>query len=180
KATTTKKHMEYSDAELIAVLEKASGGILGAILAIDKRASFPLKLRFARDYYRNNIVLVGDAAHAIHPLAGQGANLGLLDAAALAEVLLAGLKNNRPISSSYMLRKYERWRKGDNLAMLASMDFLKRMFTGSFGLRGRLRATGMNAINGHLPIKNYLNRYAMGLRGDLPSMAYGRRCWHNH
>jgi len=174
---TTKQNLVQSEAEFLSALTQASGGILGDVKSVGERVSFPLALQYAAHYSRENVVLVGDAAHSVHPLAGQGANMGMLDAAALVEVLLDARSAGRPFSSPQVLRKYERWRKGDNLAMLASMDLLKRIFTGSWGSFEAVRSVGMNAVNSLQPLKDAFNRHAMGLRADLPRLAYGESCW---
>jgi len=113
----------------------------------------------------------------VHPLAGQGANLGLLDAAALGELVLKAHNQQLSLSSHHVLRRYERWRKGDNFAMLGALDVLKRTYGISFSPLNKARALGMNLINTTLPAKNYFNRYAMGLRKGLPGLAYGKPCW---
>jgi 2-octaprenylphenol hydroxylase len=113
----------------------------------------------------------------MHPLAGQGANAGLLDSAAIAEVIIKAKQQKRPIASQHCLRNYERWRKGDNLAMMASMDMINK----TYGLSAQpligLRSAGMNWVNQTTWLKNYLNQYAMGLRNDLPKLANGQICW---
>ncbi len=174
---TTNQNLEQSEADFLSALTQASDGILGDVKSTGDRASFPLALQYATRYSNENVVLVGDAAHSVHPLAGQGANMGMLDAAALAEVLLDAKSVGRPLSSRQVLRKYERWRKGDNLAMLASLDLLKRLFTGSLGSFEAVRSIGMNAVNRMQPVKDTFNRHAMGLRNDLPRLAYGESCW---
>ncbi|MGR9107323.1 MAG: UbiH/UbiF/VisC/COQ6 family ubiquinone biosynthesis hydroxylase [Gammaproteobacteria bacterium] len=177
KSATTKRCLEMPEGIFVQELERASGGILGKLGLAGPRAAFPLKLQVARNYFRDGVVLVGDAAHSVHPLAGQGANLGILDAAALAETVISARDRKRPIAGSNTLRKYERWRKGDNLAMLAGMDFLHRVFLYSPPGFDYLRSFGMNLINRGAPIKNLFNRYAMGLRPDLPGLASGKSCW---
>ncbi len=174
---TAKKTLTLSDSEFLVVLNEASGGILGQIQSAGKRVSFPLALHYTTSYSDKNLVLIGDAAHAVHPLAGQGANMGMLDAAALAQVVMQARQEGRALSSRMVLRRYERWRKGDNLAMLWGLDLLKRTFTGGMTPIGMVRSAGMNAVNSMQPIKNYLNSYAMGLREDLPQLAYGESCW---
>ena len=173
----TKKNLALDKEDFLHELEKASAGVLGKIEDCGKRVSFPLSLQFAKDYTGERVALVGDVIHAVHPLAGQGANLGLLDAAALGELILQAHNQQRPISSPHVLRRYERWRKGDNLAMLAALDVLKRTYGISFAPFNQTRALSMNLINKTLPLKNYFNRYAMGLRKDLPGLAYGKPCW---
>lgn len=144
---------------------------LGEIVEVVERGSFPLRLQHTVDYVRERIALVGDAAHAIHPLAGQGVNLGVLDAAALAETLLSAHDSRRDIGSLATLRRYERWRKGQNVAMMLSMDGFKRLFGSDLAAVKLARNIGLNATNSMAPLKRLFMDYAMGKRGDLPKMA---------
>lgn len=144
---------------------------LGRVTASGPRAVFPLRLQHATRYMRRRVVLVGDAAHTIHPLAGQGVNLGLLDAGALAEVLRDAAAAGRDPGAESVLRRYERWRKGDNLLMMGAMDGFKRLF-GSTSTPLRLaRNLGLNLVDAASPVKHRIIQYAMGLRGDLPRIA---------
>lgn len=144
---------------------------LGAVTAIDARATFPLRLLHARRYIARRLALIGDAAHAIHPLAGQGVNLGLLDAAALAEVVLDAVAAGRDPGAESTLRRYERWRKGDNLFMMLGMDGLERLFGAQSSPVRLARNLGLNLTDSLPPVKNYLIQQAMGLSGDLPRLA---------
>jgi 2-polyprenylphenol 6-hydroxylase len=144
---------------------------LGAILEVGPRAAFPLRLQHAHAYVKPGVVLIGDAAHVIHPLAGQGVNLGLLDAATLAEVLSDAVAADRNIGSFKVLRRYERWRKGDNLLMLGIMDGFKRLFGNTLPPVRLLRNLGLNLTDAAGPLKNLIARRAMGLEGDLPRLA---------
>ncbi len=153
-------------------LSEASDGVLGAVLSSGARASFPLRLLHARRYTVPRFALVGDSAHAVHPLAGQGANMGFIDAAALAQVLLEGLEEGYDPGDEILLRRYERWRKGENLAVMAALDGLKRIF-GGMPLQP-LGARALWLVSRSTAAKNMLIRRAMGLDGDLPRAALRR------
>lgn len=135
---------------------------LGAVEWCDRRFGFPLRQRHADSYVKENVVLAGDAAHTIHPLAGQGVNLGIRDAAVLAEELRAGLAAGRRLNDPVVLGRYERRRKGDNLGMMWTMEGLHRLF-GAQPLALRwLRNTGLNLVDRAAPLKNFLARRAIG------------------
>ena len=155
-------------------LQEASGGVLGEIQSSDARVSFPLRARHARHYCCPRVALVGDAAHTVHPLAGQGMNLGLLDAAALADTLTGALQQGQDFGDLRVLRHYERQRKGGNLKMLLGMDALHRLFQLPGPLFGPLRAAGLSAVNNTAFAKSRLMREALGLTGELPSSARSR------
>jgi 2-polyprenylphenol 6-hydroxylase len=151
-----------------AALLAASGGILGDVELTTPVASFPLKLQYALDYVKPRAVLLGDAAHAVHPLAGQGLNLGLLDCAALAEVLCEA-KDPDLLGEYRPLRRYERWRKSENLLAAAALDGLERLFADSNPAVARLRRAGLDAV-GRLPlVRRRLAQRALGLIGDVPA-----------
>ena len=137
------------------------------------RSAIPLTARYARDFARERLVLVGDAAHTIHPLAGQGVNLGLLDAAALAEQILRNQAAGKDIGLLANLRGYERWRKSEAASMLAAMEGLKRLFAGANPLKKLVRGAGLCAFDLLTPLKQSVIRAAMGLEGELPALAKG-------
>jgi 2-octaprenylphenol hydroxylase len=149
-------------------LTDASGGILGACELTTPVASFPLKLQYALDYVRPRAVLLGDAAHVVHPLAGQGLNLGLLDCASLAQVL-GDCGSAGACGELKVLRRYERWRRSENLLAATAMDGLERLFSNPSPVLSRLRMMGLDAV-GRVPfIKGALARQALGLSGDVPA-----------
>jgi 2-octaprenylphenol hydroxylase len=160
-----------------AELDVASGEVLGACEVTTPIASFPLTLQYALDYVRPRAVLVGDAAHAVHPLAGQGLNLGLLDCAVLAEVLggdslrLGGADLGGPVrfGEHKLLRRYERRRKSENVLAATVFDGLERLFSNDSAVLTRLRIAGLGAV-GRVPfVKRELATRALGLSGDVPA-----------
>lgn len=148
-------------------LTAASGEALGQCTLTTPLAKFPLKLQYAVDYARPRAVLLGDAAHVVHPLAGQGLNLGLLDCAALAQVLGdAGGPEN--FGDYRHLRRYERWRRSENLLAAAALDGLERLFSRTDPLSAGLRGAALSAV-GRMPfMKRRLAQRALGLAGDVP------------
>ena len=159
------------DAAFCRALTAASDGVLGEVLAVGPRGGFPLALRHADSYIAPRLVLVGDAAHGVHPLAGQGVNLGFLDAAVLADVLDEAKRAGRPVGGRPTLRRYERARKGGNIAMLGAMDLFKRLFGNDRVPLVLLRNLGLTAADRAGPLKQALTRRAMGLSGELPRLA---------
>lgn len=144
---------------------------LGEIEAVDPRYSFPLRAAHAAAYVRDGLALIGDAAHAIHPLAGQGVNLGLLDAAVLAEEIRRALDRKIAWWNEATLSRYARRRRAHNTLILNSMTGFQKLFGSQHPLLVVVRNIGMRATNGFLPVKQELARVAMGLAGDLPASA---------
>jgi 2-octaprenylphenol hydroxylase len=130
--------------------------------SISQRFMFPLRQRHASHYIKPGVALVGDAAHTIHPLAGQGVNLGFADVAALSEEICRGLDRGLGLDEFSMLQRYQRQRKAQNLAMMAAMEGFKRLFAEPLPLVRMLRNDGMNKLDGLLPVKKQLIRQAMG------------------
>lgn len=163
--------VEMDESRFLDQLQLAFGDKLGRMESTGPRGAFPLLLRHANRYSDERLVLVGNAAHAIHPLAGQGLNLGVSDVAALAEVLLQAQQDGQDIGELAVLRRYERWRKADNVAVMAAMDGFKRLFSNDNGALKLLRNAGLKLADRALPAKNLLIRRAMGLSGDLPRLS---------
>ncbi len=163
--------VRLDEADFLTQLQFAFGNVLGRMEHAGPRLALPLRLQHATEYVRPRLALVGDAAHTIHPLAGQGVNLGLLDAATLAEVLLDACAAKRGIGAYHVLRRYERWRKGDNLIMMAAMDGFKRLFGSHIPPVQWARNLGLGLTDAMPAAKRFIMRHAMGLEGDLPRIA---------
>jgi 2-octaprenylphenol hydroxylase len=155
--------LALDDAAFRAALGEAFDHRLGDIVDCGERMLFSLARQHAEHYVAPRIALVGDAAHVIHPLAGQGVNLGLKDVAELAGVLRAARARGRDIGAYGALRRYERARKGDNLAMMTAMDAFKHLFGSRLPPLRWIRNAGLDLVDAAQPLKNRIMRQAMGL-----------------
>ncbi len=162
---------EISPTDFGAAVAEAFESCLGEVELLGSRAGFPLSRAHATAYVKPRLALVGDSAHRIHPLAGQGANLGLMDVAALAQVILEARDRGRQDCGRHaLLRRYERWRRGENLAMMLAMDLLRDGFGSSNILLRGVRGLGLGVANRSPTLKAVVMRRAMGLEGDLPDL----------
>jgi len=150
---------------------EASEAKLGTLRLASERAAFPLIRLHAQSYVAPRVVLAGDAAHVVHPLAGQGMNLGLLDAAALAETIRDGRRNGYDPDDFLVLRRYERWRHGENLAMQSAFSGFKELFGARLAPVRAFRGAGMRLFDNTPPAKRLAMRIALGIAGDLPELA---------
>ena len=158
-----KSLMDLTDKDFCFELSKCSESRFGQIVDCGTRQLFPLKQSHSVNYSKDRVVLVGDAAHSIHPLAGQGANLGFFDAEALANEIKKGLSVGRTVSDPVTMDRYQRARKGHNLGMMVLMEGFKRIFAEDILSVRWLRNFGMSRIDELQPVKNYLAKRAMGL-----------------
>ena len=167
------KNLPYEDlkAELITMFPDCLGEV-NQVLGV---ASFPLKRQHAQSYVKPGVVLAGDAAHMINPLAGQGVNIGLLDAAALGEILIEASKKGEDISDISVLKRYEKLRRNENLKMMTVMDVFYQVFSNDVLPLKFIRNVGLGLAERILPAKNKVMRAAMGLEGNLPKLARGEK-----
>jgi len=163
--------MALDDAGFCRALEQAFEGRLGQVLHAEARLCVPLRQRHAKRYVDNGLVLIGDAAHTIHPLAGQGVNLGLLDAAVLAEELQRAQARGERLADERVLSRYERRRMPHNLALMAAMEGFERLFQADPLPLRWLRNTGLKWVDRRPEAKALFVRQALGLSGDLPDLA---------
>ncbi len=163
--------LTLDDAAFIAALNEALGSSeIGEVINVAQRAAFPLRLQHSKTYCKSRVVLVGDAAHTIHPLAGQGVNLGLMDVADLTQILERAHSKHQDIGVYSLLRKYERKRKGRNLLTMFSMDGFKRLFCNTDQPWVAIRNSGLSLTHKLNPLKNKIIRQAMGLTDDFPKL----------
>jgi 2-octaprenyl-6-methoxyphenol hydroxylase len=149
------------------------GAHLGAVKAAGARWSYPLSFHIARDFVKPRFALAGDCAHGIHPIAGQGLNLGLKDAAALTEVLLDAARLGQDIGALDVLKRYERWRRFDSVALAASTDALNRLFSNDIAPLRAIRDIGMGIVDSIGPARRFFMRHAGGDVGKLPRLMRG-------
>lgn len=154
-------------------LSRRFGNHLGKIRSAGHRWSYPLSFHLAREFVRPRFALAGDCAHGIHPIAGQGLNLGLKDAAALAEVLLDAGRLGRDIGALDTLKRYERWRRFDSFALAASTDALNRLFSNDIMPLRHLRDLGLGIVDAIGPARRFFMRHAGGDVGKLPRLMKG-------
>jgi 2-octaprenyl-6-methoxyphenol hydroxylase len=153
--------------------EKRMGGFLGKLELIAPMASYPLNLQHAERYWAERLILVGDAAHGIHPIAGQGLNMGLRDVAALTEVLSDSARLGLDLGHPDVARRYERWRRSDNSSVAFATDTLARLFGVKGALATNVRATGLGIVNRIAPLRKAFMTVARGEAGDLPPLLRG-------
>jgi 2-octaprenyl-6-methoxyphenol hydroxylase len=154
-------------------LAERFGDHLGALEIDGSRWSYPLALMQAASYTAPRLALVGDAAHVIHPIAGQGWNLGVRDVAALAELVVDAARLGLDLGSGELLRRYARWRRFDNLMLVAVTDGLNRLFSNNLAPVKLIRDLGLASVNRAPNLKRFLMRHAMGVVGDLPRLVRG-------
>ena len=157
--------------DFAAELDRASDGALGATRLVSERASFPLRRLAAHHYVAQRVALVGDAAHVVHPLAGQGVNLGLLDAAALAQLLLDAHQEREDPGALRVLRQYERWRKSEVAFMSSAIDTFDRFLAHGRGPLSKLAQRGLGWVNRSQELKRFFIARALGTEGELPRVA---------
>jgi len=159
--------------DLAGEIEAAMGSTLGAVTVEDRLAGFPLRLQVARDFVADRLALIGDAAHVIHPIAGQGLNLGLKDVAALAEVVVEALRLGLDAGSPDVLARYQRWRRLDTAAMAAATDTLNRLFSNDLAPVRALRDFGLGLVDRTPAAKSAFIRTAAGVGGGNPRLLTG-------
>ncbi|KGJ11673.1 2-octaprenyl-6-methoxyphenol hydroxylase /2-octaprenyl-3-methyl-6-methoxy-1,4-benzoquinol hydroxylase [Paracoccus versutus] len=168
--------MELPDDEFLAVLRPRFGDFLGEIRLVGPRFSYPLNLTLAERYVAPRVALVGDAAHGVHPIAGQGLNLGLRDVAVLAEVLVAARRRGEDIGADLVLARYEDWRRPDATALALGMDGVNALFSNANPLLRTAREIGMGLVDAIPPLRRGFMRQAAGLSLEpMPRLLTGRR-----
>jgi len=166
-------YLALDDGAFSAELATRFGGFLGEVALLGPRWSYPLSLLHATRYVDRRLVLAGDAAHAIHPIAGQGLNLGLRDVAALAEVLVEAHRLGLDLGGADIAARYQRWRRFDNTVLMFATDGLNRLFSNDLAPVRLARDLGLAAVDRIPPLKRLFMRHAMGVVGDLPRLLRG-------
>ncbi len=165
--------LSLSDEDFAAETEAAMGGFLGKITMLAPRSSYPLGFHHAAQITAKRLALAGDAAHAIHPIAGQGLNLGFRDVAAVAQVLVEGARLGLDLGDRQLLDRYQRWRSLDSLSVAFATDSLTRVYGVPGKAASAVRRFGMGLIERISPVKNRLMSEARGTSGDLPLLLRG-------
>jgi 2-octaprenyl-6-methoxyphenol hydroxylase len=166
--------MALHDDQFAAELARRFGDFLGDVRPVAPRWSYPLSFIHAHTYIGPRLVLIGDAAHAIHPIAGQGFNMGLRDAAALAEILVQARAEGRDIGSELTLSEFEDWRKFDNTLLTHACDIFNRLFSNNIGPLKHARRLGLGLVDKIAPARGFFMREASGQTGELPPLLRGQ------
>jgi 2-octaprenyl-6-methoxyphenol hydroxylase len=162
------------DEDYLNALSPVIGDFLGSINLVGDRFSYPLGLSLADSFIAKRTVLVGDSAHGIHPLAGQGLNLGLKDIAALTEVLALAKRRGESFSSKQVLERYQKWRRFDTSAMAFTTDSINKLFSNDNIILRSMRDIGLGSVNATPHLRRGFMRHAAGLSGDLPKLLQGQ------
>ena len=173
KTDLTPGFLALDDAAFSAQLAARFGPYYGEVAVAGGRAAHPLRLQHAERYTALRLALVGDAVHVIHPIAGQGWNLGLRDVAALAEVVVDARRLGLDVGTAGVLARYQRWRRFDNVLLAAMTDLLTRLFSNDIAPLRAVRDIGLGAVNTIDPLKRFFIRHAMGTVGQLPRLVKG-------
>ncbi|MDB0061830.1 UbiH/UbiF/VisC/COQ6 family ubiquinone biosynthesis hydroxylase [Octadecabacter sp.] len=168
--TRATKIIAMDDTDFLDALRPAFGSFLGELTLVGKRFSYPLGLTIANRFIADRVVLIGDAAHGVHPIAGQGLNAGLRDVAALVDVLSDAKARGEDIASAAVLARYEQWRRFDTATLAAATDTFNKLFSNDNPLLRAVRDMGMGVINATPRLRRTFIREAAGLTGDLPSL----------
>ncbi len=175
RSDLARRLLELDEPRFQAEFARRFGDHLGPVAPAGPRWSYPLRLVHAERYIDTRLVLVGDAAHGIHPIAGQGYNLGVRDIAALVEVLVDAKRLGLDVGGADTLERYAQWRRADNLSMVAATDLLNRLFSNDVAPLRLVRDVGLAAVNRVPALRKFFVRHAMGLVGDLPKLIRGER-----
>ncbi|QAU44147.1 ubiquinone biosynthesis hydroxylase [Bradyrhizobium guangzhouense] len=173
RRTEAARIIALSDEEFHAELERRFGLHLGEVKALDKPRAFPLSYFVARSFVAERLALVGDSAHVIHPIAGQGLNMGLKDVAALAEVVVDAARLGMDLGGADVLDRYQRWRRFDTMAMGVATNSLNFLFSNQSTLLRTVRDIGLGIVDRTPPLKNLFIRQAAGLTGEIPKLLKG-------
>lgn len=165
--------LALDDAGFLGEVERRMGGRLGTVSLAGPRQSWPLEMHLARAYAGKRVALIGDTAHGVHPIAGQGLNLGLRDAAALAEVVMECARLGLDIGDALALERYERWRRFDSVLSSAVFDGLNRLFSNDSALVRAVRDLGLGVVNESPELKSRFVTEAAGLSGEVPRLLRG-------
>ncbi len=161
------------DEEFLSHAKKRIGARFGALEIAGPRAAFPLNMHLARSFVADRIALVGDAAHGVHPLAGQGLNIGLRDVAALTEVVVDAARLGLDLGSAQVLERYQRWRRFDSAFSALAMDRINKLFTSDSAPLRAIRSIGLGLVDRAPALKKFFVREASGLSGTVPKLLRG-------